>query len=132
MILEIPLQSFPMQQFEITLEGQYCHIELLQRAENELYFSLIANNVAICDSVLCFDRVPVVATDYRGFVGNIYFEDTKGELDPVYTGFGSRYRLLYGDLPADPIISEVPEVISYLIMDNGAYITQDDGGLIIL
>lgn len=132
MILEIPLQSFPMQRFEVTLEGQYCHIELLQRAENELYFSLTANNVMICDSVLCYDRVPVVITDYRGFVGNIYFEDTKGELNPVYTGFSSRYRLLYGDLPANPIISEPAAAVSYLIAENGAFITQDDGGLIIV
>ena len=132
MKIEIPLQIEPMQQFDVILEGQYCRIELLQRDSDELYFSLTSNNQAICNHVLCYDRVPMVKSDYRGFVGNIYFEDLKGELSPEYSEFGKRFRLIYGDLPDDPIIIESPVEISYLLQENGFYILQEDGSRIIL
>lgn len=132
MKLEIPLQPHPNQIVEITLESQYCKIELKQREPDQLYFNLTVNNQKICDSVLCNDRVPLIKTDHRGFIGCIYFEDLKGVLNPTYDGFGTRYRLIYGDLPEDPLITEPTIKDSFLVTDNGFYITQDNGGLIIL
>jgi hypothetical protein len=37
----------------------------------------------------------MVRETYLGFIGDLSFTDTQGTSDPVYTGLGSRFVLLY-------------------------------------
>jgi len=94
MKLKIPLYPNANQVFSVALNGQYCTITLLQR-DNGLYFGLVSNNVKICDNVLCLDRQPVIFTDYRGFAGTLYFQDTQGQTPPAWDGLGGRFELIY-------------------------------------
>ena len=47
------------------------------------------------EGVLARNATFMVMTAYLGFVGELFFLDTQGSNDPVYTGLGSRYLLLY-------------------------------------
>jgi hypothetical protein len=94
MSLKIPLSPHPNQRFDVNINNQYCIITLEQRSTG-LFFGMTVNGVACCDNVLCLDRQPVIFTDYRGFVGNLYFQDMQGTSDPEWSGLGSRYWLIY-------------------------------------
>ena len=55
----------------------------------------MVNDVLIVAGMICLDRVRIVRHEYLGFIGNLVFIDTQGTSDPEYTGFGSRYLLIY-------------------------------------
>ena len=54
----------------------------------------------IIAGVLCQNLNRIVRSLYLGFVGDFMFNDNQGDTDPVYTGFGGRYQLVYF-APAD-------------------------------
>jgi hypothetical protein len=39
----------------------------------------------------------LVDAGYRGFIGDFAMIDTQGRADPVYSGLGGRYQLVYFD-----------------------------------
>jgi hypothetical protein len=91
---QIPLQAVPSQQLQIVLAGQQVQIAVYTRSTG-LYVDTSVNGVDISCGVIARDVVPLVPTTYLGFIGNLIFTDTQGTTDPVYTGLGSRYVLLY-------------------------------------
>jgi len=46
-----------------------------------------------------------VDAQYREFQGDFMFIDTQGDSDPVYTGFESRYVLVY--IPPDELPAQL-------------------------
>jgi hypothetical protein len=91
---QIPIASTPSQTLNVTLGAQSCKINLYQKSTG-VYLDLSINNVPIVTAVLCLDRVKLVRHAYLGFIGNLGFIDTQGKADPDYTGFGTRYQLIY-------------------------------------
>lgn len=53
------------------------------------------NNQPIILGVLCENLNRIVRSVYLGFVGDFVFDDTQGFTDPVFSGLGARYQLLY-------------------------------------
>ena len=101
-MMVIPVQALPNQQLQAQLGNQACTIELAQ-AGYGLFCTLYVSGSLIVASALCENLVLIVRDLYRGFVGDLCFIDTQGTADPVFTGLGSRYQLLYlapGDLTA--------------------------------
>lgn len=94
MSTNIPIIATPNQSLTVNLGGQMCKITVIQRGDN-VYLSLIANNINILTNTLCRDRVNLVRDSYLPFVGMLAFIDTQGYSDPDYSGFGSRYKLAY-------------------------------------
>jgi hypothetical protein len=94
-MLTIPLSATPSQSLRVTLAGQRCVIRVDQKYQGGVFLSLTANDVQILDSRMCRDRVKLVRGDYAAFAGNLAFVDTQGASDPDYTGFGTRYKLVY-------------------------------------
>jgi hypothetical protein len=94
MPVQVPLQPVPAQQLQIVLGGQNCQIAVYLRGAN-LYVDVNSNGADISTGVLAMNMVPLVPCIYFGFAGNLVFIDTQGTSDPVYTGLGSRYQLLY-------------------------------------
>ena len=94
MVVEVPLQPVPSQGVQVVLGGQPCTIGLRQLAGRQ-YLSLSVNGTVMCQNVLLQDRSPVVRAPYLGFVGDVAVVDTQGEDPPDYTGWGSRWLLLY-------------------------------------
>lgn len=93
-MLIIPLTAVASQRLSVLLAKQNCQIAVYQKS-NALYLDLSINNAPIIQCNVCKDRVAMAAEPYLGFVGSLTFVDTLGLDDPVYSGLGSRYLLVY-------------------------------------
>ena len=93
---QIPLQAVPSQQTQIVLDGQTCSISVYVKNQC-MFFDLAVNGSEIAYAVQCSNLVSLVPTAYLGFSGWLVFYDTQGTSNPIYTGLGSRWLLLYLD-----------------------------------
>lgn len=111
----IPIQPVPNQTVLCVLSGQNCQIAIYLRGEN-IYVDLNSNGTDMCVGCIALNAVPLDACNsYDGFQGNLYFIDLQGVDDPLYTGFGSRWVLVY--LTADEVLETafaavgIPEIL---------------------
>lgn len=94
----IPIKATPNQTLSVLLGGQSCQIDIWTRLDGTYLDLTINNSVSIVNNVVCQDKNRLVRYPYLGFVGDLWFFDTQGSTNPVYTGFGSRYLLQYIEL----------------------------------
>jgi hypothetical protein len=100
----IPVQPIPNQTFQVQVANQPCVIEL-QQLTYGMFMTLFVGNSLVVGSVICENLNRIVRDAYFGFVGDFCFLDTQGgssPSDPVFTGLGTRYQLIYletTDLP---------------------------------
>lgn len=94
----IPLQVVPSQIVNANLGNQNCQMRVYQRGAY-LFMDVYVNNVLIIGGVICQNRNRIVRSAYLGFSGDFVFYDTEGGDDPIYTGLGARFQLVY--IPAD-------------------------------
>lgn len=92
----IPIQSVPAQTFNVLLASQLCTITIRQLTTG-LYIDLFVNSSPIIQGVICENRNRIVRDAYFGFIGDLAFNDTQGSTDPVSSGLGGQYVLLYLD-----------------------------------
>lgn len=91
----VPTQAIPNQGLQITLAGQQVALAIYQ-TDFGLFMDVASNNTPIVYGVICQNINRIVREDYSGFVGDFAWYDTTGEgEDPVYTGLGSRFTLVY-------------------------------------
>jgi hypothetical protein len=90
----IPLQPIPSQTFTVTLNNQLCQINVYQKRYG-LFLDLFVGGVLILGGVICENLNRIVRNSYLGFSGDLTFFDNQGTSDPIYTGLGTRYSLLY-------------------------------------
>lgn len=90
----IPIQPVPSQQLQVVLAAQNCQLAIYQKPQG-LFVDLISNGVLISSAVIAQNLNVLNPLVYSSFQGNLYFNDTQGTTDPVYTGLGSRYQLVY-------------------------------------
>ncbi len=95
-MMVIPVQALPNQQFQAQLGNQACTIELVQAAYG-LFCTLYVSGSLVVATVLCENLTEIVRDSYLGFVGDLAFLDTQGTSDPIFTGLGTRYQMLYLD-----------------------------------
>ena len=67
------------------------------------YCDLAINSVPIWTGVACMNLVNLVFAPYLAFVGELMFFDTQGLSDPVFSGLGTRYHLMYTQPGLDPV-----------------------------
>lgn len=95
----VPLAAVPSQTLSIVLRGQSCAISIFTRTTG-IYFDLDADGVTIVRGMICRNEARLLLDrGYKGFVGDFVFVDTQGVDDPIYTGLGARWLLLYRDDP---------------------------------
>ena len=99
-MLIIPLQAVPSQHVSTTLDGQYCQLNVYQKAFG-LFLDLYVDNALLIGGVVCQDRKRIVRSAYLGFIGDIAFFDRQGTSDPAYAGLADRYGLAF--LEADDL-----------------------------
>jgi hypothetical protein len=98
----VPIQAIPNQTLQAQLANQPCTLNIYQTAYG-LFMDVLVNNEPIIFGVIAENLNRIVRSVYLGFIGDFVFFDTQGQTDPVYTGLGSRYLLIYlaeSDLPA--------------------------------
>lgn len=94
-MLTIPLAPVPSQTLAVVLGGQNCNISVYQEITG-IYFDLSLGTTVIKTAVIVEDGARLLEDcQYAGFVGDFVCVDTQGELDPQYTGLGSRWQLVY-------------------------------------
>ena len=93
-MLVIPLSATPSQTLNVLPASQQCKINVYAKTTG-VFLDLYVKDAPIMTTVICRDRVKLVRQAYLGFTGDLVFIDTQGLTDPVYTGFGSRYLLIY-------------------------------------
>ena len=93
---QINLQSVPSQQLQAVLDGQNCVISIYVKNQC-MFFDLSVGGTRIAYAVQCKNLVSLVPTAYLGFAGWLLFFDTQGTSDPIYTGLGTRWVLLFLD-----------------------------------
>jgi hypothetical protein len=111
MALTIPIQAVPSQIILCVLSNQNVQIAIYLKAGN-LFVDINSNGVDMCVGCLALNGVPLDACNsWDGFQGNLYLIDTQGLEDPIYTGLGSRWLLVY--LSAAEVIEYgfVPQII---------------------
>lgn len=99
----IPIQPLPNQTMQVQLANQPCTLNIYQLAYG-LFIDVVLNDSIIVGGVICENLNRIVRSLYLGFVGDFVFVDTQGTDDPIYTGLGDRFILVYleeADLPAD-------------------------------
>lgn len=90
----VPLDPLPSQSVNIVLAGQPCTIELRELGYRQ-YLSLSKDGTPICRNVLLQNRTAIVRAKYAGFVGELAVVDTQGDEPPAYSGWGTRWLLLF-------------------------------------
>ena len=90
----IPLQAVESQIVTCLLGGQYCQINVYQKAYG-VFLDLYIDNVLIIGGVICQNLNPIVRSAYLGFQGDLMFVDSGGSADPDWTGLAGRFVLLY-------------------------------------
>ena len=95
MPLVIPIAAVPSQTIFCVLGNQNCQIAVYQKTQG-VFVDLNSNGVDAFIASLGLNAVPLdSANSYSGFSGNLYFIDTQGSDDPQYTGFNTRWVLIY-------------------------------------
>jgi hypothetical protein len=93
-MLIVPLQPVPNQTLQTQLSGQACTFNVVQLAYG-VFVDVYVGATLIIAGVIGLNLTLIVRSAYLGFLGDIVFFDTQGTTDPIYTGFGSRYQLVY-------------------------------------
>ena len=105
-MLIIPTQTLPNQSMQVQLDGQPTQLNVYQTSYG-LFMDVYNNNVLVIGGVLCRNLVLIVRSAYLGYEGDFCWFDTQGTTDPIYTGIGARYLLLYLT-PADITALKLP------------------------
>ncbi len=91
-MLTIRLSATASQTLSVTLGGQFCKIAIYQKSTG-VFLDLTVNDVPVNPGCSCLDRVSIIRL--AGFKGELRFVDTQGVSNPDYTGFNTRYKLVY-------------------------------------
>ena len=92
----IPIQPRANQTFLCVLDGLSAQIALTT-TDFGLFADVLYNGVPVSNGRLCLDRTDINPNRYNGLPQFLGFVDLQGQTDPVYTGFGTRYLLIYGN-----------------------------------
>lgn len=91
---KIPLQPVPAQRLKIKLANQNCVLRVYYRF-GSTYMDVTVGGTVVCTGAICRDRQSIIQIANNDFSGQLLFVDMLGTSDPLYTGFGERWRLFY-------------------------------------
>ena len=90
----VSVQAIPNQTMQAQLGAQAVTINVYQFTFG-LFMDVLLGGTKIASCIPCQNLNRIVRYAYLGFVGDFIWFDTQGSDDPVYTGLGSRWLLLY-------------------------------------
>lgn len=94
-MLTVQAQAVPNQQLQCQLGNQAVTL-IIYQTPFAMHMDVLIGADAIVEGVICENGNRIVRDAYLGFTGDFVWFDVQGEgTDPVYTGIGTRYQLLY-------------------------------------
>lgn len=96
MIVEVPLSALPSQELSLVLGNQDVTVRVLTRGDY-LYLDVLKETDPVILGQLIVTGQNLLPVGLSDFVGNFQMIDLNGDSDPVYTGLGTQFRLLYND-----------------------------------
>ena len=90
----IPIDKQPNQKFNIRLEDKDVELEFITRGLF-MYANIMVQKEPLINGVICLNGVNLNQYPNTKLKGKIYFKDTQGEDDPVYSGLNDRWILIY-------------------------------------
>jgi len=90
----VPLKATENYSFQTNLSGQAVQINIYTKSTG-LFMDVLVNNSPVVAGVICQDRNRIVRSAYLGFIGDLAFVDQQGTSDPIWSGLGTRYLLMY-------------------------------------
>jgi hypothetical protein len=127
---EIPVQATPQQAFSVVLDELNVAI-VIRTTQTGMYVDITADGVPLVTGRKAQDRTNLATSArFRGFPGlQLYFVDLQGDTNPVWSGLGERYVLLYGVPPQTD--ADTPGVYSVVGMTetlpNGSVVLTYSG-----
>ncbi len=91
----LSLKQVPNQTLSSILNLQQVSLNIYTLIDGKLYMDVNLNDAPIAAGVICQNNRFIVRNAASGFNGDFVFTDTQGYTDPVFSGFGSRYLLIY-------------------------------------
>ena len=95
----IAVQAIPNQTMQAQLGTQAVTLNIYQQTF-QLAMDVLVSGSEVANCIPCLNLNRIVRYSYLGFSGDFAWFDTQGSDDPIYTGLGSRWLLLYLS-PAD-------------------------------
>jgi Domain of unknown function (DUF6983) len=93
-MLIVPTQPIANQTLQVQLNGQACTLTIFQ-SNYAMFMTVAIGTALIVSNVPCQNLNRIIRDLYLGFSGDFVFLDTKGTSNPVYTGLGNRWLLIY-------------------------------------
>lgn len=94
----VPLSSVPNQIVYFGVGAPNiieCAVKVYQKTVG-MFLDLSVEGTVVLSGILCRNLTPLVINSYFGFPGDLVFVDSLGiNADPLYTGLGSRWYLVY-------------------------------------
>ena len=108
MLIEIPVSPIANQRFSLELDKQQVEIELRQIGP-ALMCSVWVDEQVVFQNSICGNISRVGQFKSNLFDGVLFFVDTQGTSDPVFTGLGERYKFYFASVD-DEFYSKVESV----------------------
>lgn len=96
MIVEVPLSALPSQELSLVLGNQDVTVRVLTRGDY-LYLDVLKESTPVIQGQLIVTGQNLLPSGLPDFMGNFQMVDLNGNSDPVYSGLGTQFRLLYND-----------------------------------
>jgi hypothetical protein len=90
----ISIQALANQQLQCQLGTQAVTLNIYQ-FQYGLFMDVLVSGNIIVSGVICQNLNRIVRDAYLGFLGDFIWVDTLGTSDPVFTGLGARWQLVY-------------------------------------
>ncbi|MBS4773136.1 MAG: hypothetical protein KHX55_02535 [Proteobacteria bacterium] len=96
MIVEVPLSPLPSQELSLVLGNQDVTVRVLTHGDY-LYLDILKENEPVILGQIIVTGQNILPAGLSDFSGNFQMVDLNGDSDPVYSGLGTQFRLLYND-----------------------------------
>lgn len=93
-MLEIGALAIPNQTLQAQLGTQPTILNIYQYTYG-MFMDVYIGPTPIITGVICENLNRIVRDAYLGFSGDFIWNDTQGTSDPIYTGIGTRFQLIY-------------------------------------
>ncbi|QNT79301.1 phage baseplate plug family protein [Entomobacter blattae] len=91
----IPLNPVSNQNVRVGLGGQNVQLRIDTKLNIGTFIDVYLAGEPVILGMQCRNNVPMIQLAYLGFRGDLTFYDMQGNSDPFFTGFGSRYILVW-------------------------------------